>query len=292
MERLDMIIIGLGPAGVSAALTAKVRNKKVLVIARQDISEKVKKAGHILNYPGLPNVSGAELAEKFREQLLSMNIEIANEQVSAVYAMGDYFALQTDKNMYEASSVILATGVVSGKKLEGEESFLGRGVSYCATCDAQFYRGSEVAVIGYGKGAEEEAEFLAEVASRVKYVPMYKDYEELEAKHIANVEIIQEKPEKIEGTMKVENLVTDKGSHKADGIFILRDSVPAENLVPGLKMDESGSHVAVDMQMKTNIDGLFACGDITGFPYQYAKAVGQGNVAALSAVKYLLLKNN
>lgn len=287
MNRYDIIIIGLGPAGVSAALTAKVRNKNILLIGKKGISEKVSKAEKILNYPGLPEVSGAEMAKRFEEQLEGMGVTALDEQVSAVYAMPGYFAVQTDKEMYESNSVILATGISTGKKLAGEEAYVGRGVSYCATCDAQFYKGLQVAVIGYGKAAEEEAEFLAEVAEEVTYVPMYKDYAEFAETAKENIKIRVEKPVAVEGSFKAETLKTDKGEIKADGIFVLRDSVPAENLVPGLEMDDSGSHAKVDLQMKTNLEGLFACGDIAGMPYQYIKAAGQGNVAALSAVKYL-----
>lgn len=288
MEKYDIIIVGFGPAGVSAALTAKVRNKNVLLIGRKGISEKVVKAGKILNYPGLSAVSGQELGQRFEQQLKDMEINVVEEQVSAIYAMPGYFGIQTDKVMHESTSVILATGIATGKKLEGEERYIGRGVSYCATCDAQFYRGSKVAVIGYSKGAEEEAEFLAEVAGEVKYIPMYKDYEAFEEAAKDNIEVIAQRPVCIDGGLKAEILCTDQQTLDVDGIFVLRDSVPAENLVPGLEMDESGSHVKVDLQMKTNIDGLFACGDIAGTPYQYIKAAGQGNIAALSAVKYLI----
>ncbi len=135
MERADIAIIGTGPAGISAAITATIRNKKVLLLGSRDLSEKMAKAHEIRNYPGFPAVSGAELVSAFRRHLDGMGIEITEKRVAAVYAMGDYFALQAGEDMIEAKTVILAGGVVAGKPLPGEEEMLGRGVSYCATCD-------------------------------------------------------------------------------------------------------------------------------------------------------------
>ena len=149
MERIEIAIIGTGPAGVSAALTASNRNKKIRLFGSRGMSTKVARAHEIRNYPGLPFVSGPEMAAAFRDQLDRMGIEISEERIGAVYAMGDYYALQAGEEMVEAETVILATGVVQGKPLPGEEELLGRGVSYCATCDAPLYRGKEVAVIGY-----------------------------------------------------------------------------------------------------------------------------------------------
>ena len=149
MERVDIAIIGTGPAGVSAAITAKVRNKSVLLIGSRELSEKMSKAHQILNYPGLPEVSGADLVAGYKKQLAGLGIEVTEKRVNAVYAMGDYFGIQASGEILEASTVILATGIVMGKPFPGENELLGSGVSYCATCDAQFFRGKEVAVIGY-----------------------------------------------------------------------------------------------------------------------------------------------
>ena len=148
MERADIAIIGTGPGGVSAALTAKVRNKNILLIGKKQMSDKVSKAHQIMNYPGLPAVTGADMAKAFEKQLAMMEINITDSRIGTVYAMGDYFAIQAGGEVLEAKSVILACGVVSGKTLPGEEEMLGRGVSYCATCDACFYKGKKVAVIG------------------------------------------------------------------------------------------------------------------------------------------------
>jgi len=285
VERYDIAIIGTGPAGVSAALTAKNRNKTILLLGSRQMSEKVAKAHEIRNYPGLPFVKGEELAEAFRNQLDRMEIPITERRIGAVYAMGDYFALQAGEEMLEAKTVILAIGVVSAKPLPGEEALLGRGVSYCATCDAPLYRGRAAAVIGYSPREESEAAFLSEVCSRVIYFPMYPGETDLPDK----VEVIREKPAEI---LKAENglkVKTEEGEYAADGVFVLREAVAPAQLVPGLETD--GAHVKVNRKMETNLPGVFACGDLAGTPYQYVKAAGEGNVAALSAAAYIERKD-
>ena len=282
MARYDIAIIGTGPAGVSAAITSVIRNKSVLLLGSADLSAKLKKAHEIRNYPGFAAVSGETLGAAFAEHLSSMGIEITEDKITSVYAMGDYFALQASSGlMYEAAAVILATGVIAGKPLEGEEELLGRGVSYCATCDAPLYRGKEVTVIGYSPKEEKEAAFLSEVTAKVTYIPMYKEEPQLPD----SVVIVKDRAMGI-GIQDGRRVVKTAGEPiVTDGVFVLRESVSAGQLVPGLATD--GTHVLVDLQMKTNIEGCFACGDIAGRPYQYVKAAGQGNVAALSAVDYL-----
>lgn len=323
METYDIAIIGTGPAGISAAITATIRNKKIILFGSRELSDKIRKAHLIQNYPGLPDSSGAELCNAFAAHLEKMGIEITEEKINAVYPMGETFALQTMKNeMHQARSVILASGMVQGKLLPGEEELVGRGVSYCATCDAPLYRGRSVAVIGYSPEAEEEVNFLSEVASEVLYFPVYRDEPKVSesvrvlkqtpqailnkeaaeealsldqanpakssAKDLASGEVLSAAGEELSvdalqpGQLAVQ---TAEGAYPADGIFVLRSSVPAKQLIPGIEMD--GEHVKVNLQMETSVQGCFACGDITGRPYQYVKAAGQGNVAALSAVGYL-----
>ena len=284
MSRFDVAIIGTGPAGLEAAITAKVRNKNIVLYGSKLLSNKMQVVDHpILNYLGLPSVTGKQMAEAFQKQLDEMGIEVTEQKVTTVYAMGDYYTLQLGNgDMVEASSVILATGVVAGKPYPGEEKFLGRGVSYCATCDAPLYRGKVVACIGGSKEEEAEADFLGEVCEKVYYLPLYKD--EPSFAHV-NVEVIKEKPKEISGAMKAKALVTEQNTYDVDCVFILRAAQFPGQLVPGLETE--GNAVKVDLQMKTNLPGLFAAGDIAGQPYQYIKSAGQGNVAALSAVSYL-----
>jgi len=281
MTRHDIAIIGTGPAGLSAALTAKARNKDILLLGSDTLSSKVQKAHRIANYLGLPNVSGEEMQRTFLKQVKDAGIAITPEKVTLVYPMGDHFAIQAGGADYEATSVIIATGVVPSKTIPGEEEFLGRGVSYCATCDAALYKGKTAIVVGYDPSEEHEAAFLTEYASKVTYLPMYRDEPTFEA----SVEVVRARPQEITGTLKADALVTSEGTLKADGIFVLRESVAPARLVAGLEMD--GSHVRVDRSLATNVAGCFAAGDVTGTPYQYMKSAGEGNVAALSAVAYV-----
>jgi Thioredoxin reductase len=151
MERYDIAIIGTGPAGISAAITAKLRNKKILLAGSGGLSKKLICAQEINNYPGFPAVKGEKLAEAFSVHLKGLDIKITETKVANIYAMGDYFALQSSMGDFEALSVIVATGVMQDKLLEGEEANVGRGVSYCATCDAALYKGKNVIVAGYDK---------------------------------------------------------------------------------------------------------------------------------------------
>lgn len=280
-ERYDIAIIGSGPAGLSAALNASIRNKKFIVFGTKEISNKLVKAHKVNNYLGFYGKSGKEIRDEFAKHLEEMNIEITEEKINNIYAMGEYFTLMANDKMYEATTIILATGVNFGKLFKGEEEFLGKGVGYCATCDAPLYRDKVVTIVAYNKHEEAEANFIASIASKVYYVPMYKEEVEVDS----SIEIVNDIPLEIKGETLVSKLVLKNREIETDGIFILRDSISPGQLVPGLELD--GSHVEVDRSMKTNIEGCFAAGDIVGAPYQYIKAAGEGNIAALSAVAYL-----
>ena len=286
--RYDIAIIGTGPAGISAAITAKLRNKNIILFGNKDLSDKINKAHSIKNYTGLPNVTGEELAAALKNHLNDLDIEITEKRVNAVYSMGEYFALQVGKEMIESKTLIIATGVTASRTLKNEDEFLGRGVSYCATCDAHFCKGKDVAVIAYTKEAEEDALFLSEVCSSIKYFPLYDISNEIFDKY-GNIQIIKDKPIGFAGNMKAERIICENSSYDAFSTFVVRNNISADKLVPGLKTD--GTHIIVDLQMETNIKGLFACGDIAGKPYQYIKSAGQGNIAALSAVAYLANKS-
>lgn len=280
-ERYDIAIIGTGPAGLSAALNAKIRKKKFIIFGNEELTPKLAKAHEINNYLGFYRKSGKEIQEEFNNHLKEMDINITEEKINNVYAMGDYFALMVNEKIYEATAIILATGVQYGKLFEGEERLLGKGVGYCATCDAPLYRDKVVTIIAYNKHEEVEANFIASIASKVNYIPMYNEEVEVDS----SIEIISDMPVEIIGEDKVSKLKLKNSELDTDGIFILRDSISPGQLVPGLKIVEN--HIEVDRLMKTNINGCFAAGDVIGKPYQYIKAAGEGNIAALSAVSYV-----
>ena len=281
MERYDIAIIGTGPAGLEAAITGTIRNKKVLLVGSRDLSMKLTKAHEIQNYLGFPAVKGEDLAKAFQKHLDQLGIGITEERISAVYAMGDYYAMQAGEQMLEATTVILATGVVQGKPLPGEEENLGHGVSYCATCDAALVRGKRVAVVGYSAREEAEAAFLSEICPEVLYFPMYRDVNQLPEK----VTVIPETVNEVRKQAGKMTIYTSENSYTAEAVFVLREAVAPGQLVPGLETE--GAHVRVNRRMETNLPGCYACGDLTGTPYQYIKAAGEGNIAALSAVGYL-----
>ena len=192
MDRYDIAIIGTGPAGISAAITARVRNKNIILIGSRELSTKIEKASLINNYPGIPAVSGEQLKEAFLKHIDSMGIEITEDKINAVYSLGNYFALQGQNGSYEADSVILAAGLSNVNAYPGEEEYLGQGVSYCVTCDAAFYRGKSAAVIAFSDKEEAEAKFLAEIAEKVTYIKMYKDSNGVEGTFagIKNIEVL------------------------------------------------------------------------------------------------------
>lgn len=281
MERYDLAIIGSGPAGVSAALNAKIRKKNFIIFGSKELSNKLTKAEKINNYLGFYGKSGAQIRDEFIKHMESMDISITEEKINNIYAMGDYFTLMANDKMYEASAIILATGVNFGRPFKGEEELLGKGVVYCATCDAPLYKDKIVTIIAYNKHEEDEVNFISTIASKVYYIPMYKEKVEVDEK----VQIINDIPVEIIGKERVEKLILKNSEIETDGIFILRDSVSPSQLVPGLELDEN--NVKVDRKMTTNLQGCFAAGDIVGAPYQYIKAAGEGNIAALSAVSYI-----
>ena len=277
----DIAIIGSGPAGVSAVINAKILNKSYIWLSAKSSSDKVSKAELIKNYPGLPSVTGAELNWTFKNHCDAMYIENTQGIVTGVYETGDKFTLLVGNKDYEAKTVILCLGVQSKKPLDGEELFLGRGVSYCATCDGNLYRGKTIAVLATDKAFEHEIEYLCSLAQKVYVMPMYQNCF-ISAK---NAELVMKAPLKITGGMRAEEMVFKDGKLKVDGVFILRDAVSPSTLVHGLKIVDG--HIDVNRRMETNIKGMFAAGDCTGRPYQYAKAAGEGNSAVHFAVEYL-----
>lgn len=279
--RYDIAILGSGPAGLSAAINAKIRNKSIVVFGNSNLSDKIVKAPKVDNYLGIYDITGENLKDMFKSHIDKMGIEIIEERINNVYAMGEYFALMVNEKTYEATTVILATGIEYAKPIKGEEEFLGRGVGYCATCDAALYRGKKVVIVGYNSEAEEEANFLMEIASNVYYIPMYKGKYELSD----SIKIIEDVPIEVSGEIKANKLILRRSELDVNGIFFIRNSISPKYLVPGLEVEDG--HIKVDRMMKTNINGCFAAGDCIGKPYQYIKAAGEGQVAALNAVSYI-----
>ena len=278
----DVAIIGTGPAGVSAALNLKIHEKAFIWIGKRDLSDKISRAERISNYPGFIDATGEALNRAFMDQLAAMDIEITEAMVNQIMPMGDHYALLAGPDFYEARALILCTGVSQTGGIRGEAEYLGRGVSYCATCDGGLYRGRTVAVVCGNRRFEHEARYLAGLAEKVYFFPYYRD-----PGFIAdNVLSPDARPVAVTGDERVEGLRLNNGSDLAvDGLFCLRDAIALDTLLPGLATENG--HIAVDRRMAASLPGVFAAGDCTGRPYQYAKSVGEGNVAAHSAIEYL-----
>lgn len=271
----DCAVVGSGVAGISAALTLKANGKSFVLLGAPDLSSKIGRAECIRNYPGLSSVSGQAFCQALKEQLKEMDIPVTDERVTGVYALKDKFSLLTESGaVFESKTVILTTGVEAVKQIPGEAEFIGRGVSYCATCDGFLYKGKTIAVLCTSKKFEREIEYLADLAKKVYLIPLYKNI----AVKKENIEKIVKMPTGIAGGLRVQKLLFKEEELPVDGIFMLKESVSPAVLVGGLEMENG--HVKVNRDMSTNLKGCFAAGDCTGRPYQYAKAAGEGNVAA------------
>ena len=280
----DAAIIGTGPAGLSAALCLKLHEKSFIWFGSPEMSGKVEISEKIANYPGLGYVSGAELNRHFKEHAKEMGIEPVNKMVTQIMPMGESFSLLAENEIYSAKTVLLASGVVSAKGFAGESEFLGRGVSYCATCDGFLYKGKTLAVYCGAERYEAEAVYLAEIAEKVYLYTPYKDCK-VDLPNVEKIGPIRE----VYGQMKVGGIRLADGTELAvDGLFCLRNAVAPTTLLPGIAVD--GAHVVVNRQQETSIPGCYAAGDCTGRPYQLTKAVGEGNVAAHAMLDYLAEK--
>ena len=278
---LDIVIIGAGPAGLSAAINGVIRNKKVRVIGRNPNTSYLYKAEKVDNYLGFHDVTGPEMVDQFVKHALDMGVEIVDGKVLEVFSMGDYYALNVGNNFIEAKTVIIANGLGKSKAMPGEKEFLGKGVSYCATCDGMLYRDKTVVIIGETEEAEEDVNYLQEVTEKVYYVPLYKDIKNVNE----DVEIIRSKPKKVLGETVVTGLTLEDRDLEVQGVFIAKETTPIAQILGGLELDNNS--IKVNRQMETNMPGVYAAGDCTGRPYQVSKAVGEGVVAALEAVSYL-----
>ena len=276
----DVVVVGGGPAGLSAAVQARTRNKSVLVVSGDVRDNPLWKARLVNNYLGMPGLSGREMLEAFQKHAREVGVEEINGRVLNIMPAGGSFYLGIGSQVEEARAVILATGVVRAAQLPGEAEYLGRGVSYCATCDGMLYRGKEVAVLGMAADAPEEANYLQELGCKVTYISDRQP--EGLRKDIAFRRGFKRQ---VVGGQSVEAVEVDGERLPCAGVFILRPSLAPVQLLPGLALE--GGYIAVDRNMATNLPGVFAAGDCTGTPLQVSKAVGEGLVAGHRAAEYI-----
>ena len=277
--KYDIIVLGSGPAGLSAAVTARGRNKSVLVIGNRWQDSPLARAERVDNYLGMPGMTGMEMLEAFQRHAQEMGVDMVTGKVLSIMEW-EGFHLTVGSQVYEGSALILAPGVVRQAKFPGEETYLGRGVSYCATCDGMLYRNKPVAVVGRSKDAPHEAAYLKSIGCQVVYVAP-KRPDQLEE----DIPFIQAAKLAVKGEQTVTALEADGADIPVNGVFILREAVAPGDLLPGLILEKGA--IQVDRSMATSVPGVFAAGDATGAPLQVSKAVGEGLIAALSACEYL-----
>jgi thioredoxin reductase (NADPH) len=283
----DIAIIGAGPAGLSAAITARARDKGVLVISNKPQNSLLAKSKLIENYPGLPRASGLLLLERMISQAHDLGVEFLYERVISVLPMGERFVIATGGANIDARSVILATGAQIAKSFVGETEFLGRGVSYCATCDGMLYRTATVCVVGLGAEAIEEANFLAGIGAKVIFLAKKAPCGLNEDIRVEEGTVTEIKGDAM-GVTALDFKTSDANKNESilcNGVFILRPSIAPDALVAGL--DLADGYIAADKTMSASIAGVFAAGDCVGKPLQIAKAVGEGQRACFSAMEYL-----
>lgn len=280
----DVIIIGSGPAGISASLYTKRAGLETLIVSKGIGT--LNKVAKIENYYGTPNISGKEIQEIGEKQAKNLNIEIKNEEVMQI----DYdknFIVKTLNYEYEAKTIIIATG--NNRKsanIKGIKEFEGKGVSYCTTCDGFFYKGKEVAVLGNKEYAIHEAQNLLPIA---KSVTMLTNGEQPVEKRTEGIEIEENKIREFRGTNSIEEIeFEDNTKKKIDGVFVALGTASSSDLARklGVVLDEK-NNIKVDSKMETNIKGVYACGDCTGGILQISKAVYEGMVAGMSAIQFI-----
>ena len=275
----DLIVLGSGPAGLAAAVAARGRGKTALVIGNRWQDSPLAKAEKIDNYLGLPGRTGYELLEEFQKHAEGAGVEFVNGRAISLMAWNG-FTVTVGSDAYQGRALIMSPGVVRQTKFPGEQEYLGRGVSYCATCDGMLYRGKDVVVAGRTADAPEEAKFLKSIGCNVTYTAPKKPAELAD-----DIPFVQAGKLEIHGEQMVTGVSLDGTELPCAGVFVLRASLAPTDLLPTLETENG--YIKVDRAMKTNVEGVFACGDCTGTPLQVAKAVGEGHIAGLSACEYL-----
>ncbi len=278
----EIAVIGGGPAGISAAITASSKGRRVVLFEAHGFSPRLRSVAQVTDYMGVPNVPGSELMDTFVKHLKDMPVDIVEEKIISLREVGEGFILGTPRGEYTADAVVLATGISRSTLLPGEKEFLGKGVSYCAVVDAAKYKSRPVAAIATVPDALEEVEYLADQCEQVFFFPQYSGYIPPKKK---NITVILDKPTEITGTDKVTGLRAGEDFYSVKAVFVFRATDPLNSFLPGLEI--RGRSIYVDDQAQTNIEGVFAGGDCTGQPWQVNRAAGQGQKAALSAIRYL-----
>ena len=298
----DVIVVGGGPAGLTAALYAARAGKDVLVLERESTGGQINYSPLVDNYPGLPGMSGSQFAQALTQQALDQGVHIREEEVTFLRTQGELLELTTPQARYSATALVLATGVTHRKLgLEGEDELVGAGVSYCAVCDGAFYQGRPVAVVGGGDTALQEALFLSARCSKVtlihrrdlfrgesRLVEQLRGRDNVEFLLSAAVEKLHAVPEGLTG-LTVRDLKGDQTLELAvDGLFVAVGQQPQNQLFANLVMTDDRGYFLAGEDCATSLPGVFAAGDCrVKSVRQLTTAVGDGAVAGLAASRYV-----
>ena len=295
----DIIIVGAGPAGLTAAIYARRAMKKVLVLEALNYGGQIINTLEIENYPVTPHISGFDFATKLYNQVKELGTEIKFEKVIELKDNKEIKDVITTKNIYKARSVILATGSVNRKLgLSNEDKLIGHGVSYCATCDGAFFKSREVAVVGGGNTAIQDALYLTNICKKVYLIHRK---EELTGEEI-NISLLKEKSNfefinnsnvtKLNGTDKLESIEVTSNNNKrtipVEGIFVAIGRIPATENFKNLINVDSNGYIDSNEMCNTNVDGIFVAGDNRKKSLrQLVTATSDGAISASEAIKYI-----
>ena len=296
----DILVVGGGPAGVTSAIYAKRAGRDVAIIEKFVIGGQLSLIGEIENYPGFSSIAGDELAKDFRNHAKSLDIPFIYDDISDFDLAGDVKTVASKKQSYKAKAVILAMGSHPKElNIDGEKNFIGRGVSYCALCDGNFFKNQDVAVVGSGDSAVSDALYLSNICKNVyvltKNQLKLNNYSEDDLSERENIKVLKGAISKqIEGDNKVQILVYGKDGEESNldvnAVFVAIGRKPdTDNLKDKINLNDRG-FIETNDRMETSTKGVYACGDVrTSVIKQIATAVGDGAIAGNEASKYVLI---
>ncbi len=293
MLKVDVTIIGAGPAGLTAATYLARSSKSFVLIDKDAPGGRLNTLPEIENYPGFKSVSGMELANAFIDSASALGVETTYGNVMSVYKENDRFIIKTDMESYESKAVIVATGITFAPTIKGEKEFLGKGVSYCATCDGRFFKGKNMAVYGNGEEAIQEALYLAPLSLKLFFVCPNKikggDKSVSALRGLNNVEILEDSSLKeILGESKVSSISVNDKVIDVEAVFPLNGPKSASGFLSNLGLELNKGFIETNAEQETSIPGLYAAGDILDKKLrQVVTAAGEGAIAATSAIKYI-----
>ena len=297
---LDVIIIGGGMAGMTAALYCLRNNKNVLILEKESVGGQIAKSPKVENYPTIKEISGAELSDQLFEQITELGVNFELENVLEIKKENGIFKIITDYNTYESKTVIVATGAKPRMLgLENEDNFIGHGIFYCAICDGPFFAGQEVTLIGDANSALQYALMLSSYCKKVNMFTLFDKFFGEKAlqdavRNTPNIEVTHNcQAVKLNGNTELESIVFTKSDgstfeHKTNAVFVAIGQLPDNKVFENLAQLDKNGYIIADEKCKTTTDGLFVAGDCrTKEIRQVTTAIGDGAVAATNACKYL-----